>query len=181
MTIWLDYFSIFGHLQQWKFAPKISKFYQSGWKNCHTQNKPFVCQWFVNFFTKEAKFLQIWTHWSPNTFWQQGSIRVSTGEVTDKVNVINQLSKLVRDNIRFKRWQKGGGQVVSVLVVHSNNPSSNPAKVYSLIVWKNQNKQKDKNGPFEKDDRFELRLDWCVFNLLCISYAWHHHKHSALK
>ena len=40
----------------------------------------------------------------------------------------------------------GGGQVVSLLAFYSNDPSSNPAKVYSffcnIVFEKNENKQK---------------------------------------
>ena len=41
----------------------------------------------------------------------------------------------------------GGGQVVSLLAFYSNDPSSNPAKVYSffcnIVFEKNENKQKE--------------------------------------
>ena len=48
---------------------------------------------------------------------------------------------------------RGGGQVVSVLALYSNDPSSNPAEAYSfyskICVWKNENKQKEAGvGPF---------------------------------
>ena len=42
---------------------------------------------------------------------------------------------------------RGGGKVVSVLAFYSDNPSSNPAKVYSffcnIVFEKNENKQKE--------------------------------------
>ena len=44
----------------------------------------------------------------------------------------------------------GGGQVVSLLAFYSNDPSSNPAKVYSffcnIVFEKNENKQKRGRG-----------------------------------
>ena len=47
----------------------------------------------------------------------------------------------------------GGGQVVSVLAYYSDNPSSDPADVYSFLLKfvfeKNKNKQKEAGvGPF---------------------------------
>ena len=49
----------------------------------------------------------------------------------------------------------GGGQVVSVLAYYSDNPSSDPADVYSFLLKfvfeKNKNKQKEAGvGPFVK-------------------------------
>ena len=45
---------------------------------------------------------------------------------------------------------RGGGQVVSVLVIYSDNPNSNPANAYNfsvkLVFEKNKNKQKRGRG-----------------------------------
>ena len=38
------------------------------------------------------------------------------------------------DPKRFDHVGRGGGQVVSILAFHSDNPSSNSAKVYNLFV-----------------------------------------------
>ena len=54
---------------------------------------------------------------------------------------------------------RGGGQVVSVLVIYSDNPNSNPANAYNfsvkLVFEKNKNKQKRGRGwPILKKERY---------------------------
>ena len=58
VTRWLDYFSIFGHLQNWKLAQKCHKFPKVGSTFYQIRNKPSkICQ-------KLIKICQIWSHWS---------------------------------------------------------------------------------------------------------------------
>ena len=50
---------------------------------------------------------------------------------------------------------RGGGQVVSVLAIYSNDPSTNPAEAYScfcfIVFEKNENIHKEAGvGPLEK-------------------------------
>ena len=59
------------------------------------------------------------------------------------------------DELRQVCMGRGGGQVVSVLAFYSNDPSSNPADVYSyfvqIVIEKNENKQKEAwDGQFKK-------------------------------
>ena len=52
------------------------------------------------------------------------------------------------------QWGRGSGQVVSVLAFFSDDPSSNPAEVYSFIpqiVWKSEKNIKEaENYPFKR-------------------------------
>ena len=61
-SVWLDrqmVSSVFGHLQQLKFSPKVWKFGKVGSKLCQTVKKPKCCQRL----SSVAKFLLIWSHW----------------------------------------------------------------------------------------------------------------------
>ena len=50
VTRWSDYFSVFGHLQQWNLAQKWHKFVKVGSAICRVKNKPSkICQRFVSF------------------------------------------------------------------------------------------------------------------------------------
>ena len=50
VTIWLDHFSKFGHLQQWKLAQWCHKFAKVGSALCQIRDKPSkICQRLVNF------------------------------------------------------------------------------------------------------------------------------------
>ena len=65
---------------------------------------------------------------------------------------------------------RGGGQVVSVLALYSDDPSSNPADVYSysvkFVFEKNENKQKDAGvGPLFKTKTRATVLDYALLKM----------------
>ena len=77
VTRWLDYFFIFGHFQQRKFAKKHKHFANLSTKFCQIPNyarKEF--QKYFNTLANVAIFRQIWSHW----FMQQSQIRQSGPE-----------------------------------------------------------------------------------------------------
>ena len=70
------------------------------------------------------------------------------------------------------RRGRGGGQVVSVLAFASDDPSSNPANVYSffckICVWKEQNKKDAGGGAFKKKaylEHYQTSLDVIMHRL----------------
>ena len=66
MTRCQDYFSILGHLQQWKFGPKAyQKFAKVCWRFFKIINKPsYVNGQRLYFLTKVEIFRQTWSHWA---------------------------------------------------------------------------------------------------------------------
>ena len=57
VTRWLDYFSIFGHLQQWKFALKHQIFAKADSKFCQTLNNAFKIFIIINIFCVSGAIL----------------------------------------------------------------------------------------------------------------------------
>ena len=63
VTIWIDFYTIFGHLQQIRFSP-INIFFKSRSIILPNTKKPlkYLLKYFLNF-TKVAKFRHIWSPW----------------------------------------------------------------------------------------------------------------------
>ena len=62
VTKQLNYFSIFGHLQQWNLAQQCRKFTNVCSTFCQIRNKPSNnCP--IEVIAKVAKFHHIWSHW----------------------------------------------------------------------------------------------------------------------
>ena len=64
-----------------------------------------------------------------------------------------ELIQLLLSSVINLMLGRGGGQVVSMLALYSDDPSSNPAEVYNfsvkIVIEKNENKQKEAGvGPF---------------------------------
>ena len=63
VTRWLDYFSTFGHLHQWKFAQSHTKFAKEGTNIYQMVNIPLkIAPKTLKIFLKVSKFRQIWSH-----------------------------------------------------------------------------------------------------------------------
>ena len=65
VTRCINYLSIFGHLEQWKFASKYKIFAKVGSRFCKLQKViQEMAKLFLNF-AQVAKFRQICSHWCP--------------------------------------------------------------------------------------------------------------------
>ena len=62
VTRWLDYFSIFGHLQKWKLAQLCHKFAKVGSAFYQMGNEQSKILPDLKSFAQLAKFCQIWSH-----------------------------------------------------------------------------------------------------------------------
>ena len=64
VTRWLDYFSIFSHLQQWKLAQSCHKFAKVGSAFCQIRNTlSKICQRLVNYFAISGHTASRCCHW----------------------------------------------------------------------------------------------------------------------
>ena len=60
----LEYFLMLAHEELWKLAQYYTKFAKVGSTFCQIRNKlSKICQRLISFFSKVAKFCQIWSRW----------------------------------------------------------------------------------------------------------------------
>ena len=82
-------------------------------------------------------------------------------------NIINLLETRICTCNKCTNWRRGGDQVVSVLAFYSDDPSSNPAEVYSCFFeicgWKEQKNRK-------RPGLANLKINKCTIRNCVLTY-----------